>query len=240
MNKPQPTRRQILQLSGSGAIMGLAGCTDLLSEDEQSGTDPTNTTDDHDEEEASHDDGHNEEEGGHDDGHDEEESGHDDAEGEDEHGHNHDEGSPEEPSATAEVSLQTEGDQHHFAPHMVWVEPGGTVTWVSESGQHDAVAYHPDNGDKPLRIPEGAESWDSGLLTEAGETFSHTFETEGVYDYFCTPHEAVGMVGTVIVGEPDAHGQPALEEPQESLPDGARTELEDLGQSVNEALGHTH
>lgn len=240
MNNPQPTRRQILQVTGSGAVVGLAGCTDLLSEDEQSGTDSTDTSDDH-RNEADHD-----EEGGHEDGH-EEEAGHEDGKEEtsheedgDEHGHNHDEGAPEEPSATAEVSLQTEGDQHHFAPHMVWIEPGGTVTWVSESGQHDAVAYHPDNGDKPLRIPEGAESWDSGLLTAEGETFSHTFETEGVYDYFCTPHEAVGMVGTVIVGEPDAHGQPALEEPQESLPDGARTELEELGQSVNEALGHTH
>lgn len=238
MNNPQPTRRQILQVTGSGAVVGLAGCTDLLSEDEQSGTDSTDTSDDH-ENEADHD-----EEGGHEDEH-EEEAGHEDGEEEheeegDEHGHNHDEGAPEEPSATAEVSLKTEGDQHHFAPHMVWVEPGGTVTWVSESGQHDTVAYHPDNGDKPLRIPEGAESWESGLLTAEGETFSHTFETEGVYDYFCTPHEAVGMVGTVIVGEPDAHGQPALEEPQESLPDGAKTELEDLGQSVNEALGHTH
>jgi plastocyanin len=28
----------------------------------------------------------------------------------------------------------------------------------------------------------------------AGETYEHTFETESVYDYFCIPHEAAGMV----------------------------------------------
>ena len=47
-------------------------------------------------------------------------------------------------------------------------------------------------------------------------------------------------VWTVIVGEPDAHDQPALEEPQSSLPEGARAELATLGDKVNEALGHTH
>lgn len=48
------------------------------------------------------------------------------------------------------------------------------------------------------------------------------------------------MVGTVIVSEPDPHEQPALEEPQRSLPDGARTELRDLADTVNEILGDTH
>lgn len=224
------TRRRLLQLTGSAAVFGLAGCTGTQTNDGQE--DSTAAEDDHDDGEDDHDDGeddHNDQE----DGHDDEEDDHDD-------GHDHDEGTPEEPSPAAEVTLRTEGSQHHFDSHIVWIETGGTATWKNESGQHDAVAYHPDNGDKPLRMPEAADPWSIELLAEEGATASHTFETEGVYDYFCTPHESVGMVGTVIVGEPDPHDQHALEEPQSSIPEGARSELADLGERVNEALGHTH
>lgn len=243
MTHDKPTRRRVLYLSGSLAVAGLAGCSgsDTDSADGGSAAETATTTpsdhaeeDHHDESEGDSDGDHHDEEGAgdHDDEHDEE--------SEDDHGHNHDEGTPQEPSPSAEVTMRTEGGQQHYDPHVVWIEPGGSVTWRLESGQHDAVAYHPDNDDKPRRIPEEAESWRIDLLTEEGTTASQTFETEGVYDYYCTPHESLGMVATVIVGEPDPHEQPALEEPQSSLPEGARAELADLGEQVNEALGHTH
>lgn len=47
---------------------------------------------------------------------------------------------------------------------LLVVEPGGTVTWELESGTHDAVAYHPDNDDKPLRMPDDATPWRTDLL----------------------------------------------------------------------------
>ena len=31
-----------------------------------------------------------------------------------------------------------------------------------------------------------------------------TLTAEGIYDYFCVPHEHAGMVGRIIVGNPDA------------------------------------
>lgn len=239
MTNSTHTRRRIL-VGAAGTVLGLslAGCTSQGGDPAQADSPtPTSEHDDgeqHDDEEDHGDgDDHGETEG-----HDETETGsHDD--GDDEHGHNHDEGTPEGPAHEAHVTLRTEDGEQHFDPHLAWIEPGGTVTWENESGQHDAAAYHPDN-DKPRRIPEGADSWHTDLLTEAGDTGSHTFETEGVYDYYCSPHESVGMVGTVIVGEPDAHDQPALETPQDSLPEGARHELEDLATQANEALGHTH
>ncbi|MFA9517319.1 plastocyanin/azurin family copper-binding protein [Halopenitus sp. H-Gu1] len=242
-NESLYTRRRMLGVTGSVAVIGLAGCTGQTNNVE-SGSEATPTENDHQNEESGHDDEadeHDDEADEHDDGADEHDDGadeHDD--GADEQGHDHDEGKLEEPSATAEVLLQTENNQHHFTPHAVWIEPGGTVTWTTESGHHDAVAYHPDNNDKPLRMPEEAAPWSTDFLAEEGATDSHTFEIEGVYDYYCTPHEHVGMVGTVIVGEPDPHDQPALEEPQSSLPDGAKNELADLGEKVNEALEHTH
>lgn len=256
MTEPTPTRRQFVAgAAGTALTLGLAGCTSEGNSDDLSGDNESTPTDDdeqqqnddgeHDDE---HEEGEHEDDGEHgeEDGH-EEEGDHDEEDGQeeegdhdDEHGHNHDEGRLEGPSPEARVLLQTEDGQQHFAPHAVWIEPGGTVTWENESGQHDAVAYHPDNDDKPRRMPADAEPWRTDLLTDEGETVSHTFETPGVYDYYCTPHEALGMVGTVIVGEPDPHDQSALEEPQSSLPDGASSELADLGEQVNEALGHTH
>ncbi len=251
----RPTRRQLLGLTGTTAVAGLAGCVNLgaqlgSGDVSDAGGDQDDTgevtegsdgqmgeEDEHQDEDDNHHeegDDHHEEDDGH---HDEDDNHHDDDQ--DEHGHNHDEGMPEEPSQTAEVLLETAGQQYHYKPHIVWIEPGGTVTWRLESGSHDAVAYHPNN-DKPLRMPEAADPWQTELLTEAGATGEHTFETEGVYNYYCTPHESLGMVGTVIVGEPDPHEQPALEDPQDSLPEGARAELSDLAENVNEVLGHTH
>jgi plastocyanin len=137
-------------------------------------------------------------------------------------------------SASVEMTTTPDGAQV-FDPDLVWLEPGGTITFVNESGTHSATAYAEAN-DKPGRIPSGAEAWDSGILTDQGAEFSHTFETEGVYDYYCIPHEALGMTGTVVVGEPSAEGQPGLAPPQDSLPDGARTEIEGLNGLVEEQL----
>lgn len=146
-----------------------------------------------------------------------------------------------EPAENAEVAMVTteDGSGYHFEPHVVWVRPGGTVSWTLESGTHSATAYHPDN-DRPLRMPDEATAWDSGLLTEQGASFDHTFEIEGVYDYYCIPHEALGMVGSVLVGRPDTQDQPGLAAPQSDLPPKARTELEERNTIVRELLDGDH
>lgn len=136
---------------------------------------------------------------------------------------------------TAEVTMVTTDNGTHFEPHAVRVTPGGTVTWTLESGSHSTTAYHSEN-DKPSRIPEGATAWDSGVLNEQGKSFSHTFETEGVYDYLCTPHEATGMIGTVVVGSPSPDDQPGLKPPQDSLPSQAREKITNLNEKVSNQL----
>lgn len=132
-------------------------------------------------------------------------------------------------AATADAQNQTTIDMNdnlRFDPDSVTVAPGTTVVWenVGTIG-HTVTAY----GD---RIPDGATYFDSGGFdTEeaarsgyptgtlnGGDTFEHTFETEGTFDYFCIPHEAAGMLGTVEVssgGGGDAAGP--------SLPDSALT-----------------
>jgi plastocyanin len=93
-----------------------------------------------------------------------------------------------------------------FDPVGVHVLPGQTIRWILDEDVHATAAYHPKNGNHSLRIPEGALPWDSGLMTVKGQHFEVTLTIEGVYDYFCLPHENDGMVGRIIVGNPGGPG----------------------------------
>jgi plastocyanin len=93
------------------------------------------------------------------------------------------------------------GSKVWFDPVGVFVEPGTRIRWVVKENVHTTTAYHPKNGRHSLRIPEGAEPWDSGFLVNPGDHFEVTLTVPGVYDFFCQPHEAAGMVGRVVVGK---------------------------------------
>ena len=223
----RPNRRTTLKSIASASILGLAGC--LSDDDQNDRTEPE--SDDHEgEPEGDH--------GEHDHGEEEEQDDHEDHGDHGDHGE-HDHNIPDHPEPEATVRMFSDDTGDHFDPHVVWVEEGGTVTWNNESGAHSATAYHPDN-DRPLRQPDGTSAWDSGVKTESGETFKHTFETPGVYQYYCSPHEDGGMMGAVIVGDPDPHEQPGLAEPQDSFSETAAEKITDLNEWCNEALGHTH
>ncbi len=132
--------------------------------------------------------------------------------------------------------ISTDDGEYHFEPHVVRLDPGDTVRWELESGAHTTTAYHPANGDRPRRIPEGAQPWNSGFLTEDGSTtFERTFTVEGVYDYFCIPHEGYGMIGTLVVGEPG--NGPGLSDPSASLPETARAKIRELNATVQSGAG---
>lgn len=95
------------------------------------------------------------------------------------------------------------GDEFYFDPIGLFVESGTTVTFALDSGSHSSTSYSMGNGPaEATRIPEEAESWDSGTLTEQGATFEHQFTVAGTYDYFCIPHKSLGMVGRIVVDEP--------------------------------------
>ncbi len=89
----------------------------------------------------------------------------------------------------------------NFDPIGILVDPGTVIRWIVRQNVHTATAYHPANG-TPLRIPQNAVPWDSDYLINPGDTFETTLTAKGTYDYFCAPHEAAGMVGRIIVGEP--------------------------------------
>ena len=104
-----------------------------------------------------------------------------------------------------EIRMQgnTDGSHVWFDPIGLHIDPGQTIRWINldPGNSHTATAYHPKNFERPLRIPEGAEPWDSDYLLPS-ESFSVTLTAEGVYDFYCVPHEHAGMVGRIIVGQP--------------------------------------
>jgi plastocyanin len=102
--------------------------------------------------------------------------------------------------------MQGNADGSHvwFNPIGLRIKPGQTIRWINldPGNSHTATAYHPKNFERPLRIPEGAKPWNSDYLLP-NESFLVTLKDEGVYDFFCVPHEHAGMVGRIIVGKPD-------------------------------------
>ena len=56
--------------------------------------------------------------------------------------------------------------------------------------------------------PQSGSLFDA-LFDEAHPIFRYTFNSVGEYDYFCIPHEFVGMVGLVRVGVPTSVETPA-------------------------------
>lgn len=110
----------------------------------------------------------------------------------------------------AEITMRStpRGEEAWFEPIGLRIEPGQTVRWVmaSPGNPHTTTAYHPTNASHSLRIPATAAPWDSGFLVNPGDTFEVTLTVEGVYDYFCLPHEAAGMVGRIVVGRPGGPG----------------------------------
>ena len=108
---------------------------------------------------------------------------------------------------TVEIAMQGRPDGSHvwFDPVGVHVRPGTTIRWINRDpgNSHTATAYHPSLGGRSQRIPNGAEPWDSDYLLPE-KSFEVTLTVEGVYDYYCIPHEHAGMAGRIIVGVPPA------------------------------------
>jgi plastocyanin len=102
---------------------------------------------------------------------------------------------------------RTDGSKVWFDPIGLLIKPGQTVRWTNRNpgNSHTTTAYNPQNFDRPLRMPKTAQPWNSDFLLP-GESFSVTLSVEGVYDYYCIPHEHAGMVGRIVVGAPEKPG----------------------------------
>lgn len=126
-------------------------------------------------------------------------------------------------------------DQLVFDPDSITIAPGDTIVWenVGNIG-HSVTAYE-------AAIPEEAEYFASGGFdTEqtarsaysagnpesgdigGGDSFEHTFDAEGDFEYFCVPHESAGMVGSVVVTPGGASEDGAIGPIVPQVPEAAR------------------
>lgn len=134
---------------------------------------------------------------------------------------------------TLQIRMWSDAGGAHvgFVPRGLLVAPGDTVRWVVEGANvHTSTAYHPTNGNAPLRMPAGAQPWRSGFLMRPGDLFEVTLHVPGVYDYFCEPHEAVGMVGRIVVGHPGSPlSFPPAHAGRRPIPEAALAAFPDAG-----------
>lgn len=129
-------------------------------------------------------------------------------------------------------NMGSDGDRMVFEPALVEAEPGDTVRFLFKDPGHNAAAYHPDNRGKPELIPDGAEVWDSGFKNP-GQEYEVTLSTEGAHHYYCLPHEGMGMVGIIAVG--DASQGPDLEAVENAdIPNRAKKLFRELHQQLKE------
>ena len=94
-----------------------------------------------------------------------------------------------------------------FDPSTITIKAGESVTWVNVTDESHTVTAFDD------RIPDEADYFASGGfesqeaateeltpgLLQEGDEFEVTFDAPGTYEYFCIPHEADGMRGSVVV-----------------------------------------
>jgi len=93
-------------------------------------------------------------------------------------------------------------DQMQFVPSSLAIRVGQTVTWRNVGSMVHTSTCDPTTAQRPehAMLPKGAESWDSGFIRK-GESWSQSFDIPGEYTYFCIPHEAGGMIGSLSVEE---------------------------------------
>ncbi len=78
-------------------------------------------------------------------------------------------------------AVQVQNIDYTFFPAQVTIAKGGTVTWTQKDSDPHTVT---------------GDGFSSGKLSQR-QTYSHTFNEAGTYDYWCTIHSS--MRGKVIV-----------------------------------------
>ncbi|MFB6108425.1 MAG: halocyanin domain-containing protein [Haloplanus sp.] len=96
----------------------------------------------------------------------------------------------DEDAVTVTVGAKGNGGPYAFAPPAVRVSPGTTVEFSWVSNNHTVTVQSQ---------PDGANWSGHEGIEQEDFSYDHTFQTSGVYEYYCTPHESLGMKGVIEV-----------------------------------------
>lgn len=112
---------------------------------------------------------------------------------------------------THEVQMVLEGGKYLFIPAQITVKEGDAIKYINVSGGPHNVQFKaenvPDDMEDQLasNMPSGAMAklgpMSGPLLMQPNETYTVSFAgiKAGEYPFTCTPHEAMGMNGSVTV-----------------------------------------
>jgi plastocyanin len=124
---------------------------------------------------------------------------------------------PMKPATGSTTKVQMVGDAKGYRedPLNVTVKAGDAVQWTNTSGGPHNISFWPDSippgtqAQLDANMPAATGSGPSQklgalvgpLLTNPSDTYTISFAglKPGVYRYYCTPHLALGMKGTVTV-----------------------------------------
>lgn len=96
--------------------------------------------------------------------------------------------SPTESQADATVVVENT----KFQTLKAEVPTGATVKWVNEDDvSHDVTA---------AQFHDSAADWSLSQTLSGGQSTTYTFDSEGIYEYYCTIHGQGTMCGAVLVG----------------------------------------
>ena len=84
------------------------------------------------------------------------------------------------------LNKDANGNRMVYSQEILKIAAGSTVKWVPIDKGHNVEIIASPNEMK--------------FKSKNGKVTSITFETSGIYYYWCTPHKGMGMIGLVVVG----------------------------------------
>lgn len=84
------------------------------------------------------------------------------------------------------LNKDANGNRMVYSQEIVEIAAGSTIKWVPTDKGHNVEIIASPNEMK--------------FKSKNGKEASITFETPGIYYYWCTPHKGMGMIGLVVVG----------------------------------------
>lgn len=93
-----------------------------------------------------------------------------------------------------DLIVDVAADGFSFAPETFTVAAGDTVHWVWRSSGHNVrVREKPDDSDWTGTPGTASDTYGEGYL------HAHTFQASGRYEYYCAPHQTLGLEGSFEV-----------------------------------------
>jgi len=87
------------------------------------------------------------------------------------------------------LNKRDDGAKMVYSEDITRIDVGDTITWVPTSKGHN------------VEFIAGPDGWKAPKKSKLSKEVAITFDTPGVYLYYCTPHKSMGMIAIVVVGD---------------------------------------